>query len=170
MPLGLQFLLMVSVITEGASSLFILSSSSSGSTCILQHYSWLAYTSSARGTLTSTLFLLDSEIPNFVAHKRCYEHTFRKRSFAVELRPQAVCYCLGPEVLSFLYFTGLGWQLCFTELQLVRTCMRSLLSSVNGYKRAGFEASPLSSCFTCFLCCCRLIAALGLCRAIPCAK
>lgn len=48
--------------------------------------------------------------------------------------------------------------------------MRSLLLSVNGCKRAGFEASPLSSCFTCFLCCCRLIAALGLCRAIPCAK
>lgn len=98
---------------EGASSLFIFSSSSSGSICILQHYFWLAYTSSARGTLTSTLFLLDSEILNLVSHKRCYENTFRKRLFAVELRPQAVCYCWGPEVLSFLYdnFTGLGWQL-----------------------------------------------------------
>lgn len=48
--------------------------------------------------------------------------------------------------------------------------MRSLLLSVNGCKRAGFEASPLSSFFTCFLCCCRLIAALGLHIAVPCAK
>lgn len=60
---------------EGASSLFIFSTGSSGSICIVQHSFCLAYTSSVRGSLTSTSFLLDSEILNFVSHKRCDENT-----------------------------------------------------------------------------------------------
>ena len=59
---------------EGASSLFIFSTSSSGPICILQHYFYLAYTSSVRGSLTSTPFLLDS-VKYVVSHKRCCENT-----------------------------------------------------------------------------------------------
>lgn len=86
---------------EGASSLFIFSTGSSGSICIVQHSFCLAYTSSVRGSLTSTSFLLDSEILNFVSHKRCDENT---------LSGDADCWILAVSCVSMLGGTNLGFH------------------------------------------------------------
>lgn len=61
---------------EGASSLFIFSTSSSGPIRIRQHYFYLAYTSSVRGSLTSTSFLPDSvKTLGISCEKQSYENT-----------------------------------------------------------------------------------------------